>query len=564
MLKSAARDLQRLRRMTQIIGKYGYEEFVKKTNDLPEDLATSDFRPAGEEAKATGSAPRRFRLMLEELGPTFIKLGQVLSARPDLVAPAYVEELKHLQDDCEALPFETIRQTLTEELEKDISELFQSVDETPLATASIAQVHRGVTISGEQVVIKVQRPGIVKQVRSDLDILYRLARLLDAVFEESRMAEPVGVVQEFDKAFTEELNFQHEAANIREFAKLHEHRPDIVVPQVYNELSTSAILTMSFLDGVPLSKLPPEADKKAVAVRIVKEAFDEVFIDGVFHADPHPGNLLYLGNGKYGILDFGLVGRLTRQMQETLVVLALAIAVRDADTVARTLYRLGQADERVDISAVRDDTVAVFGDYLNRRITDVDSQALTRELLSLAMKHRIRIPPEYTMLARAGATIEGIVREFHPDLDVAEVAKPYAEQLLMDRVAPDNMQGGLYKALLQFQGLSQDVPIQVSQILSDLSSGKFSVNINSRAVDKFTNSLMTAATTIAAAIIGGAFVIGSFIGLARVEWTIGGVPIVGVIGATVGLLVFSWLSAYVILRPRIKKISLLRLFEKKR
>ncbi|MEQ8278596.1 MAG: AarF/UbiB family protein [Deltaproteobacteria bacterium] len=563
MLRAAAQDLKRLRRISGVIGKYGYDEFVKKSPDLPDELSTTDFEP-NEDEKQSGSAPRRFRLMLEELGPTFIKFGQVLSSRPDLVSREYVEELKNLQDDCEPLPFEKIEEAIREGLGRDPYVLFSSIDPVPLATASIAQVHRGVTTSGDSVVIKVQRPGIAAEVQSDVDILYRVARLLDAVIEESQLAEPVGIVREFDKALTEELNFRHEAGNAMEFAKLHAERKDIAIPAVFTELSSPTVLTMEYLEGVPFSRLPDDVDKKSIAARIIAEAFDEVFIDGVFHADPHPGNLMLLDDGRYAILDFGLLGRLSPQMKETIVVIALAVAVRDADTISRTLYRLGQPDERVDLAEVKRDTELVLQRYLNRSISDIDSTLLTQQILALGMKHRLRIPTEYTMLGRAGATIEGIVRELDPEIDVAEVARPYAEKLLVDRIGPQQVEGGLYRALLQFQGMSEDLPLQVSQILSDVSSGRLGVSVSGQQLERLNTSLLTAATTVSGAILGGSFIIGSFIGLAQLDWKIFGIPIVGVFGAVVGGMVVSWVGAYAMLRPRLKKISVLRLFMKKR
>jgi ubiquinone biosynthesis protein len=563
MLRTAARDLARLRRITGLIGKYGYDELIRRGPGLPDDLESQDFRPVdGEAAPPQLSAPKRFRLMLEELGPTFIKFGQVLSSRPDLVSKEYVDELRSLQDHCEPLPYPEILSAIRLGLGSEPLELFAEIDPEPLATASIAQVHRGLTRDGTKVVIKVQRPGIAEEVRGDVEILYRVAKLLNAVVEESSMAEPVGIVREFDKALTEELNFQHEAANLREFARLHEPRRDIVVPIVFPELSSTTILTMSRLEGVPFSRLPEGCDKKAIAARIIKEAFDEVFIDGVFHADPHPGNLMFLDDGRYGILDLGLLGRLSPSMQETLVVLALAIAVRDADTIARTLYRLGQADQRVDLAEVKADTVLLLQRYADRQIREVDSALLLQELLSLGMKHRLRIPAEYTMLGRAGATIEGIVRGLDPNLDVVAVAKPYAEKLLVDRVAPAGMEGGLYKAMLQFQGLSQDMPIQLSQILADVSSGRFGVAVGGPSLDRLSTSILTAATILSGAILGGAFVIGAFIGLSQLDLRIQGIPVLGIMGALSAATLVFWVGVYAVLRPRLKKVSVLRWFRR--
>lgn len=563
MLREATKDLSRLRQITGIVAKYGWGELIKKSPDLSKELP-DDAPHSKENGVARESAPRRFRLLLEELGPTFIKFGQVMSARPDLIPAHYITELKTLQNQCEPLPFEDVREALEEGLDADPYELFAAIDEKPLATASIAQVHAGLTKTGERVVIKVQRPGIREEITSDIVIMYRLARLLEATLEESSMAEPVGVVREFERALLQELDFQSEAANLREFKKLHDPRTDIVIPIVHNDLSSSTVLTMQRLDGVAFTNLPETADKKAVAERIVREAFDEVFIDGVFHADPHPGNLMLLDDGRYGILDLGVLGRLSFEMRETLVVLALAIAVRDADTVARTLYRLGQRDERIDIGAVRADTVAVFDRYLNKSIKDVDSTLMLQDLLMLAMKHKIRVPAEYTMLGRAAATIEGLVRELHPDIDVAKVATPYAEKLLLGRVTPDNVQGNMYRALLQFQGMSQDLPIQLSQILSDLSSGNFVVNVQGRAVEKLQSTMLVSATLMAGAVIGAAFVVGTFIALASSHWTIFGVPVVALVGAASATTVIFWISVYAAVRPRLKKISLTGLLLRRR
>ena len=559
MFARTGKDLRRLRRILAVLAKYGYGEMIRKSPQLVE--AAPDEPEA--EVVPEISAPRRFRLMLEELGSTFIKLGQLLSARPDLVSQPYVLELRLLQDSCEPLAFDQIEVALRDGLGQDPANLFKHVDPTPMATASIAQVHRATTIDGADVAVKVQRPGIHDQVRADIDILYRIARILDRVIEESAIAEPVGIIREFDAAVTAELNFEIEAANVREFRRARALTEDVVIPKVYDELSTATVLTLEFLKGVPFSKLPEGVDKKAIAERIVKEAFDEVFVDGLFHADPHPGNLLLLDDGRFGILDFGLCGRMTAQMKETLVVLALAIAVRDADTAARTLYRLGQSDARISISDLRNDISGLFETWLGLSIQDMDSTLLVQELLLLALRHKIRVPPEYTMLGRAGATIEGIVRDFHPEIDVAKVATPYLEQLLIGRVGPDNVQGGLYKLLLQFQGMSQDVPIQLSQILADLSAGNFNVTVRGKDLEKLQQAIVISAAAVCGSILGGAFVVGALVALAQVRWTLLGVPVAAWIGGLAGILVFSWVSAYVVLRPRLKKISVAHLFSKR-
>lgn len=554
MLGTAAKDLRRLRRIVGIAVKYGYGERLRKSAPLREEVDAQ--AAAVEPAAPNVPAAKRFRLMLEELGPTFIKLGQVLSSRPDLVSPAYIEELKHLQYECTPLSFEEITGAIRDGLGSDPSECYQSIESVPMATASVAQVHRALTKSGQPVVVKVQRPGISEEIRADITILYRLAQLLEAVIAESAIADPVAVVREFEQAITAELNFEIEAANVREFARLHAEREDIVIPAVHPELSSTTILTLDYLEGTPFTRLGPEVDRKKIAERILREGFEEIFIDGFFHGDPHPGNLLLLKDGRYGILDFGLCGRLTPQMRETLIVLSLAVALKDADTAARTLYRLGQQDQRVNISELRDDLNDVFHKFLNRRIEEVEATLLLQELMSLAIRHKIRVPPEYTLLGRSSATIEGIIRDFDPDLDIAKVATPYAERLLLGRMGGDQLQGGLYRAMLQLQGLSHDVPLQLSQILSDLSAGNFSVTVKGPALEKLSGTILVATTALSLSILGGAFVIGSFLALTRLGWSVFGVPVIAILAAIAGVTIFSWVNAYVFLRPRLRKISI--------
>ena len=553
MFDRAAKDLRRLRRIVGIVSKYGYGRAARASPRLEKAFESIDIEPT---VDAGLSEPARFRMMLEELGPSFIKLGQVLSARPDLISLAYMEELKQLQYQCIPLSYEEIEHGIEDGLGRPVAELFERVEKTPMATASIAQVHRALTKDGHDVAVKVQRPGIREEIRADLDILYRIAQLFESVVEESVVADPIAIVREFELAINAELNFEVEASNLREFGRHKVGITDIAIPTVFDALSSDTVLTMSFLHGTPFTHLPEGLDRKAVAKRILQEAFEEVFLAGFFHGDPHPGNILLLDDGRYGILDFGLCGRLTPQMRETLVALSLATALKDADSAARTLYRMGHADSRVSISALRDDLQALYARYLNRRIEDVNSTLLMQEILQLAIRHRIRIPPEYTMLGRAGATIEGLVRSLDPDLDIAVESMPYAQKLMASRMGGESLEGGLSKMLLQFQGLSQDVPIQLSQILSDLSAGNLQITLQGRSVDRLNQTLVMATAAISGAILGGSFVIGAFIALSRVDWSMFGIPIVAIFGALAGAIIFSWVSAYVVIWPRLKKVRL--------
>ncbi|TMB40358.1 MAG: AarF/ABC1/UbiB kinase family protein, partial [Deltaproteobacteria bacterium] len=405
----AVRDLQRLREISKVVVKHGFGELLDRTR-LWEALGRREVseRPSAAELRATSA--RRFRDTLAELGPTFIKLGQILSARPDMIPPDFIAELSTLQDSAPPLPLEQVLRLVEEGLQKPWRELFAEIDPEPLASASIAQVHRARLPTGEQVVVKVQRPGIEVQIRSDTDLLSYLARFLEGVIEETGIYTPTGIVAEFQKAMLLELDFENEARNIEEFGK--NSRENVVIPRTYRTHSCRTVLTLE---------------------ELLDASFQQLFIEGIFHGDPHPGNVIVLPGNRLGLLDFGLVGRLSKAMQESIVVLVLAIGLRDPDTVARLLYKVGIPDERINLHRFRADIHDILDRYLGLKLSEVSSTTLLNELTDLALTYKIKIPKEYAVLSKASATTEGIIRQLDPDLDVAQVALPYAKQLLIDR-----------------------------------------------------------------------------------------------------------------------------------
>jgi ubiquinone biosynthesis protein len=333
----------------------------------------------------------------------------------------------------------------------------------------MAQAHKAKTKEGELVIVKVQRPGISEQLRADLSVLHYLARALEAMVEEVGVYTPTGIIEEFDKAVHEELDFLNEAANIRAFYKNYEGVTHSRIPRVYDELTARTVLTMEFIDAPKLSDAKlDEAGKQALAKIILKGAFKQLFEDGLFHGDPHPGNLLVLEGPVLAMIDFGLVGRVTRQMQDTLVQLVLAIGLKDSDSAARILYRLGTPDARTNLLAFRKDIDAILGTYLPTSLKDIDTRHMLADILNLAVKYRIRIPREFAILSRASIAVEGILRSLYPDMPIGEIFMPYAKQLLGDRYSPTNLQDGLMKTLLRLQGAAKEMPMQLQQILLDL------------------------------------------------------------------------------------------------
>ncbi|MCY1041574.1 AarF/UbiB family protein [Corallococcus sp. bb12-1] len=556
-------DLNRIRQITVIAARHGFGEVAERAG-VWRMLGRKEKVEVSPETQRESTA-RRFRLFLAELGPTFIKLGQVMSTRADLLPAEFVEELATLQDHVEAIPLEAIHAQIRDALGKDVHELFAQVDPEPLAAASIAQVHRAVTLDGEEVVVKVQRPGIAERIDADLGVLRSLARLLEAVVEETGIYTPSGIVDEFDRAIHEELDFVNEASNIRAFLETHQDRPYMKIPRVHAALSSRTVLTLEFIRGEKINPaVLTEAERKQLAQNILEASFRQLFDDGLFHGDPHPGNLLLMEGHRLALLDFGVVGRLTRPMQETLVMLCLAVALKDSDSVARILYRVGVPDARANLMGFRNDIESILGQHLPTTLGQVDARTLLRDLLDLAVKYRIRIPKEYALLSRASISTEGMLRSLYPEMNILEVALPYAKELLAGRYDPSQLQGGLMRTLLRFQSMAQDLPTQLSQILLDLETGKFSVTVRAEQFDKLNENLRSVAVIAFLGLCACGFIVGAFIAFAPRPPMYGNVPVLGIVGIAVAAALFGAVLTWYLFGGRFGKVRLSRFLKKRR
>jgi ubiquinone biosynthesis protein len=524
VLKEAIQDLNRLRQIATVAARHGFGAYLDQRR-LGEVLgkreaeavkeASARVEPAGPEPDRRTAL--RFRQLLVDLGPTFIKLGQLLSSRPDILPKHWVDELSELQDAVPPFSIDDVRREIERGLGRPVSACFAELESEPLASASIAQVHRARTHGGERVVVKVQRPRIRLRVESDVAILYQLARVVEAVIEETGVYTPTGIVEEFDRAIHEELDFSNEARNARAMAEAAKDRPFLVIPRVHDALSSANVLTLDYVEGVKVSEISAEGgyDLERVARNIIEAAFRQLFEDGLFHGDPHPGNILVLPGDRIALLDFGLVGRLTRPMQEALVTLIMATALRDADTVARMLNRIGLPDEHTPITAFRADISSILDRYLGLKLEDIRTSALLPDLLDLAVKHRIRVPKEYAVLSKASITIEGIIRRLYPRLDILEIGMPYAKELLLARFNPSDASGTMMKSLLKLQGLAEDVPAQLQQILVDLEAGKFRVRVRSEELERIAANVRALALTLFMGLVAAGLTFGGLFILAR-------------------------------------------------
>jgi len=530
VLRDAIQDLNRLRQISSVIVRHGFGAYLEQVRL---GSAAPRGRPVPVEGGAAGAAPEevppesgasaesrkaaRFRQLLVDLGPTFIKLGQLLSTRPDILPARWVDELSRLQDSCAPLPIAEVRAGIEQGLGRSVDELFEWLDPVPTASASIAQVHRARTHSGEDVAVKVQRPHIREQIEADLGLLQYVARLLEALVEETGIYTPSDIVDEFDRAIHEELDFHNEAKNARDMARASRELAVVFIPRVHGDLSSSTVLTLDYVDGVKVSDVAsrPGYDPEQVARNIIEATFRHLFGEGIFHGDPHPGNVLALSGNRVAFIDFGLVGRIGRPMQEALVTLIMGVALRDPETVARILYRIGVPEAHASLTTLRDDIAGILDRYLGLKLEEIQSASLLRDMLDLAVRHRIRVPKEYALLSKASVTIEGLIRGLYPDLDVLQIGMPYVKEMLFARFNPADASGTLMKSILKLQGLAEDVPAQLSQILSDLEGGKLRVNVRSESFERIADNVRSLGLTVFLGLVASSLAMGGLLVVSR-------------------------------------------------
>jgi ubiquinone biosynthesis protein len=475
LLREAFYDLNRMRRILQIAVRYGFGDLLARARVF-ERLR---LKPPSAEAPPSVSPAQRLARMLAELGPTFVKLGQILSTRPDLLPADAIAALSELQDRAPPMPLSEVKKVLRQDLGGEAEDIFERFEETPLAAASIAQVHRARLKDGREAAVKVRRPDIDRVVRADLDILYTLAHLLQSAPEEgSPLLDGVGLVREFDRAIARELDLEREAQTLRAFHKNFSQRTSLSIPEPVESLCGPRVLTMSLLCGQKIADIPPGSElAQKAAANLIEGTYQQIFEDGLFHSDPHPGNLCVLADGRVGMMDFGQVGRLTPAMRNTLALMALGVVLRDPDTLARLVYRVGVSGKRVDLGELRQDIQRMMDGQIEKALGEVDTGKILQRLLLLAQRYRVAVPAEYALVAKAVATVESAVRALHPGLVPATATAPFVRKLLAERYNLDDLRGGMARTLLQLSSFLNELPHQASQILLDLEGGRLTVNV---------------------------------------------------------------------------------------
>ncbi len=548
---STHRTYQNIRRFHKIVAiliKYGFGGLVKELKLFP-FLASLERVLFFRRTKKELSIPERIRLVLEGLGPTFIKLGQVASTRADLLPPEWIEELKKLQDAVPPFPFEKVKEVVEHGLKAPLSEKFKTFEETPCASASIAQVHYAVLMDGQEAAVKVKRPGIDKIIESDISVMHTIAYLLDRYVPQAKRYRPVEVVNEFARVIHREQDFTVEGANVNRFCKMFEGDTTVKVPEVFWDYTTSEVLTLERIYGTPLDeteKIKAKGlDIKKIAENGIRAFFKQVFEFGYFHADLHPGNIFTSDDGTIIYLDFGIVGRLDENLRRYLASLLFHLIRQDYHNMALIHREMGLISKDVDMGEFEEALRDIAEPVLGRTLEQINMSGLIMKLIRTARRFQMRLQPNLLLLQKSMVIIEGVGRQLYPDIDMWEVAKPLIYKwMLKEKASPGRIYSRGKKRVDNFIEMATDVPYQVHSILSKTLSEELKIGFVHHRLETLSEEINILGQRFAMGMIIAALIIGSsflamanksmavFWGMPAVSWV--GFIMAGILGLRMG------------------------------
>lgn len=492
------RNLERMREISQVAVKHGFGYFFETHrlfHLIPRWRRRSPAAPA--------QRGRHIREMLDELGPTFVKFGQLLSTRPDIVPADIVAELVQLQDNVTPFPLEVAESVIEEDLGLSMARAFEYFDPQPLAAASIGQVYAAVLPGGQEVVVKVQRPEAGRQIHKDIELLMQFAELLEGRVGPS--LSPVEVVREFSRSIGRELDYVLEARNAERFAANFADSERVRIPQVYWRYCSRRVLTLERIQGPTLNSpevaaLPLDV-KRTIALSIADCWFRQVLHDGFFHADPHPANLVYLGDDRLGLLDFGLAGFLRSEDLDEGVTLFLHVMDSDIRGIKRSLKRLGVQWSPSNDELVTQTIEEAFSRYFGRTLSSIDVSALLHQMLDIVYSLRLRLPSRFLLLDKALLTMEGVVSQFYPDIDVFEVARAYTDELKHRRLDPRRVSERLQREAAAYLDMVRDYPVQLHDVLEEMRDGEIEIGFRHRGLENVMHRLDIIANRLVVALV---------------------------------------------------------------
>lgn len=539
------RSIKRYRLIGRVLFKYGFDQALEYLN-LSQFVARGRRLLRRDEIKLAYLSPaERMRLALEELGPSFVKLGQLLSTRPDVIPKSYVTEFAKLQDMVPSFSFEEARNQIRSELGDEIEAFYSSFEPEPIAAASIAQVHRARLLTGEDVVVKVRRPGVVELVETDIDVLMGLATLAERHLPASDIYDPVGLVREFSRTIRREMDFSREGHTIEKIAENFAGDKTLYFPKVYWGATSKGVLTLEYIDGIKVSNLSAlegaGLDRGLIARRGADAFLTMVLVHGFFHGDPHPGNVLILPDNTICLLDYGMVGRLDEQLKGYLVDLLLAIIHRDVDEVIALLTYSGDITEQINIRALKRDLSEFIDSYYELPLQDIEVGRMLMEFIEIITTYHIRLQPDLTLLTKALVTIEGMGRELDPHFDMIEHLRPFMERAIKDKVSPRHVARDISEHFLSLVQLARNLPRDLKELLNKINRNKFKIDLEHRGLDHFIKELDKSINRLSSSLIIAALIVGSSIVMQTSKGPLlFGFPVFAFLGYTIAALIGLW------------------------
>jgi len=541
--------LGRFKDIVTTLFKYGFDDLVQRLDvpgiDLLQKIGRTD---------AEMDTYERIRHVLEDLGPTFVKFGQIMSLRPDLLPAPLIQELSKLQDDVAPVGFEQIRTVVEKSLGRTIEEVFSIFDPQPLAAASLSQVHKAVLRKeGHIVSVKVQRPGIRQNIKTDLDILETIADRFHEHLEDLRIYDLPNLVRVTRRYLLREIDFKQEAGNMKIARFYAQEEGKIYVPEVYDGYCFEHLLVMEYLQGTKLKDMDADAlaEPETIAKNGLGAAIQQILGDGFFHADPHPGNLMISAERGLCLMDWGMVGRLTEKDRSMLIDLLKAVIEKDSDSMVYTLLRISAGGETIDEASLERELLYIMDSYHALPLKDLNMGQLLMAITGVIREYRLRLPPDLVIMIKALVTAEGTARQIYPDLDVVSEAKSHVRRLAAKRFTPEILWRNFRSAAVRLLASQREIPRRFLQILDKIETGRLRGRLELEHLADLMRTLENSSNRLAFSIIIGALIIGSsMIITTGVGPFLFGFPALGVIGYIISGLIGLWLIFNIIRRRK--------------
>ncbi|MCQ2009060.1 AarF/ABC1/UbiB kinase family protein [Sporolactobacillus sp. STSJ-5] len=546
MIGKHIRHIKRYQEIVSVLVKYGFGYIVKDVGlfhllSLPKQIA-SDFSGNGNDQKSLG---QRIRLMLEELGPTFIKLGQLLSLRTDILPEQIAEAMRGLQDRVTPIDAQSVKQIIQQEFGKPVAEVFAQFDEQCIAAASIAQAHHAKLKSGEEVAVKIRRPDIEYVVENDIEILWDLASLVEKRYEWARTYQIIDLVEEFSLAIRSELDYAMEARTTEKLFDFFKNDVNVIIPKIYRDYSTAKVLTLDYVHGYKYEELikspPKDVSNKIICERLVRSFLDQALICGIFHGDPHPGNLFFFPDNKIGYIDFGQVGHLNESMKHDFGNLIIGLMKGNTELLFRTISTMTVMPDDLNERQLKDDLETLREKYYRLPFKEVHIGKVISDVFAVTKKHHIGIPKNYTLLGKALITLEGLITTLDHDTNILELAEPYGHRLLIRRLDPTELSKKLLMNGYDVVENSMRLPSLLRKTLTHLYKGKTRVEMKLpqlevllAKLDRAANRISFSIMLLSLSIILASIILGETFGSRSL---ITNVPIIG-IAVTIVLFMF--------------------------